>query len=117
MTVIYRMVLECTEGTSNKYYDMRIVKDQQGILGVLCIYGPIGKPGKTVDKGKGMNLRRAQAMINDLMNKKLAKGYQVTYRFDQIAAHVDKTPSPSPQPPSEDRQKLQALMSDMCVGW
>lgn len=115
MAVIYRSYLECTEGTSNKFYDMRIVQDAQGILSVQCVYGPIGKPGKVVDKGSGMSMRKAQAIINDLMNKKLAKGYIVTYRLDHTAAHM--ATASTPQPPSEDKQKLQSLMSTMCVGW
>lgn len=113
MAVIYRSYLECTEGTSNKFYDMRILSDNKGVLSVQCVYGPIGKPGKTVDKGTGMSLRKAQAIINDLMNQKLAKGYRIEHRFDHTAAHVEA----KPVPPSEDKQKLQSLMSDMCVGW
>ena len=90
--VIEQVTLECTTGSSNKFYNVNIILDIDGIVTVGTWFGPIGKAGQRgVVGGFSFNAKecisnrtidnsaaKIAAEANKLINSKIKKGYEVT---------------------------------------
>eukprot|EP01040_Poterioochromonas_malhamensis_P006676 gene6676-7193_t len=75
--------LECTEGTSSKFYELVISKTS-----VSTTYGRIGAGGSTATKDYG-TVQKARDFYDKTLNEKLRKGYH----------HATKKDIPSIRPP------------------
>lgn len=98
MKIIQSVELECTTGSSNKFYHVQIVIDVDNLVSMRSIYGPIGKSGQAGVGGsfkfnakEAINLRTIDSHMslladeaNKLLASKTKKGYQPVGKMSVI---------------------------------
>jgi len=107
LTVIRSVTLHCTEGSSDKIYEIRLAENVNGTLyEVSAAYGRRGGTLTHAGKGTSLDLQRAQLIFDKLLAKKqLLKGYSIIGQIDNTGACVARasaaaaTSGLGPRPP------------------